>query len=128
MAGRTLADGAWDSWTFSPTFNFSSFAANPQAAPSPFPLGDYDQDGSVGMSDFAHWKTLYGTGDPAADGNGNGLVDAADYTVWRNQLALQSAAMAVPTQNVPEANGLAMIALCLLLLLPQRHPTMEMIS
>jgi hypothetical protein len=128
MAGRTLADGAWDSWTFSPTFNFSSFAVNPQAAPSLFPPGDYDQDGSVSVSDFARWKELYGTNEPAADGNGNGLVDAADYTVWRNQMAVHSAAKTIPPQIAPEATGFSMIALCLLLLLPQRYLTMEMIS
>ena len=102
IAGRDLTDGGWDSWTFSPTFNFSSFAVNPQAAPSPFPPGDYDQNGSVGMSDYLRWKERYGSHDPAADGNGNGLVDAADYTIWRNTFSMGAGAVSSEWHMVPE--------------------------
>jgi hypothetical protein len=102
MAGRNLANGDWDSWTYSPTFNFASFGVNPQAAPSPFPPGDYNQDGSVGMADFTRWKELYGSSDAAADGNGNGIVDAADYTIWRNNLGMGSSASSQPAAEVPE--------------------------
>ena len=42
----------------------------------------------VTASDYARWKELYGTTEPAADGNGDGTVNAADYTVWRNNLGL----------------------------------------
>jgi hypothetical protein len=37
MSSRTLADGDWDSWTYTPTFNFQAFAQNVQAAPVPEP-------------------------------------------------------------------------------------------
>jgi hypothetical protein len=125
MAGRALADGAWDSWTYSPTFSFASFADNPQAAASPYPLGDFNRDGEVNGTDYSHWKHQFGSAiDPSADGNRNGIVDAADYTVWRNQVAaMTSAAASVQTFDVPEPNGLtiALIALSFVSLVAQRR-------
>jgi hypothetical protein len=52
-------------------------------------LGDYDRSGYVDRDDFVFWKAHYGeTGTPGsgADGNFDGIVGAADYTVWRNNL------------------------------------------
>jgi hypothetical protein len=49
--------------------------------------GDYDRNGSVGTEDYTLWKQSFGqpvvigTG---ADGNGNGIIDAADYVMWRD--------------------------------------------
>ena len=64
--------------------------------------GDYDGDGSVATDDFALWKSTFGSAvDLLADGNGNGIVDAADYTVWRNHLSSTgpgSGAVACPSR------------------------------
>jgi prepilin-type N-terminal cleavage/methylation domain-containing protein/prepilin-type processing-associated H-X9-DG protein len=54
--------------------------------------GDYDGNHAVEEDDFLLWKKLYGsevTPFTGADGSGNGFVDAADYTVWRNHLGLE---------------------------------------
>ncbi|MGL4511848.1 MAG: ELWxxDGT repeat protein [Lacipirellulaceae bacterium] len=57
-------------------------------------LGDYDSSGAVDPQDGAVWATHYGATSGvglAADGNGDGFVNAADYTVWRdNFVALRA--------------------------------------
>jgi hypothetical protein len=54
MAGRTLADGAWDSWVFTPTFDFGAFAENPvtAAAPGGQLWGDYNQNDAIEAGDY----------------------------------------------------------------------------
>ena len=42
--------------------------------------GDYDGNGVVEMADYNMWRASFGdTSSLAADGNGNQIVDAADY-------------------------------------------------
>jgi len=115
MAGRTLSDGCWDSWAFTPTYNFAAFAQNPVAAASPFLPGDYDRNDTIDVADYQLWKSNFDTPNmPAIDGNGNGVVDAADYTVWRDHLGASSNLSASGSFTVPEppACWLALCALC----------------
>jgi hypothetical protein len=46
--------------------------------------GDYNHNGVVDAADYTVWRDSLGQsgGGLAADGNGNGTVDAGDYTVW----------------------------------------------
>jgi hypothetical protein len=112
MASRELTDDSWDSWTFSPRFNFASFAENPAAAPPPFSVGDFNRDGRVDASDYAIWRSDFGsTADLAADASGNGTVDAADYVIWRK--ASHSPAIAAAVSPIPEPKA-ATLALCCL--------------
>ncbi|MGL4514370.1 MAG: matrixin family metalloprotease [Lacipirellulaceae bacterium] len=47
--------------------------------------GDYTGDGRVNAADYTRWRDLLGsTTSVAADGSQNGQVDQIDYTVWRN--------------------------------------------
>lgn len=66
--------------------------------------GDFDRSGIVDLIDLAVWTRQYGElgGVPLADGNGDGAVDAADYTLWRNAFN--------PVVAVPEPAGLAWAA------------------
>ena len=49
--------------------------------------GDYRHDMAVNGLDYSTWKASFdSTTNLAADGNANGRVDAADYTVWRDQV------------------------------------------
>jgi GH35 family endo-1,4-beta-xylanase len=47
--------------------------------------GDYNGDGTVNAGDYTVWRnTLGSTEDLRADGNGDRLVDDADYAIWRS--------------------------------------------
>jgi hypothetical protein len=47
--------------------------------------GDYNHNGIVDSADYVLWRDALGsTINPAADGNGNGVIDQADYDVWRS--------------------------------------------
>jgi hypothetical protein len=60
------------------------------AAPLP---GDYDASGAVDQSDYAVWRSTYGSRDSlAADGNMNGEVDTADFIIWRKAYGAAQAA------------------------------------
>jgi hypothetical protein len=55
-----------------------------------FLAGDYNLSGEVEQSDYTVWKANFGEiGESPADGNGDTIVDAADYTVWLHGLAQQ---------------------------------------
>lgn len=46
--------------------------------------GDYNLDHSVNDLDYNLWRSTMGSNNAATDGNENGIVDAADYVVWRD--------------------------------------------
>ena len=51
--------------------------------------GDFDNNGLVEAADYLVWRTNFGNSVPSgtlADGNGDGAIDAADYVVWRKNL------------------------------------------
>jgi hypothetical protein len=48
--------------------------------------GDYNGDGTVNAADYTVWRNTLGamvTAFGGADGSGNGIVDQADYAVWK---------------------------------------------
>ena len=62
-------------------------------------LGDYDGNGIVDANDYTVWKGAFGTANAAVDGNGDGVIDAADYILWRahlGQMVGSGSAAAVP--------------------------------
>lgn len=76
------------------------------------PQGDYDGDTDVDMDDYGMWVSdfnrqfaIQGSG---ADGNYNGIVDAADFTVWRDSLE------AFQSLTVPEPSSWSLAVMCLL--------------
>ena len=65
-----------------------------------------------GQQDYAVWKSNFGTNYLAADGNGDGIVDAADYTVWRNHFG--TGAGSSSAASAPEPGGIALVMLAAL--------------
>lgn len=62
-------------------------------------IADYDSDLDVDLADYEVFESTYGSvgAGLAADGNGDGVVDAADYTVWRDSPELSLASVATLT-------------------------------
>jgi hypothetical protein len=60
--------------------------------------GDYNANGIVDAADFVVWRKAVGLSVPpfsGADGSGNGVVDQADYDVWRANFGRSTPADAV---------------------------------
>ncbi|HEX3599261.1 MAG TPA: endonuclease, partial [Lacipirellulaceae bacterium] len=56
--------------------------------------GDYNGDSIVDAADYIVWRSLEGqsvTAFSSADGDGNGVIDNADYDVWRANFGLTAA-------------------------------------
>ncbi len=73
--------------------------------------GDYDQDGDVDVQDYNRWRMTFGqTSQPnflPSDGNRNGVVDAADYVIWRK--AATAAGSGGSLGNVPEPSAMLLV-------------------
>jgi lysozyme len=71
--------------------------------------GDHNGDGVVNAADYSAWRDAQGQSGLglAADGNEDGVVDAADYTVWVNRYGQSAALRAIPE---PASLGLAAAA------------------
>jgi hypothetical protein len=73
--------------------------------------GDYSDNGVVDAADYVIWRKSIGGSNPAADGNRDGIIDSADYDVWRTHFgrtAGSSSFATIPTAPEPTA------AICLL--------------
>jgi hypothetical protein len=72
--------------------------------------GDYNGDSVVDAQDYNVWRGDFGETIAAgggADGNGNGVIDAADYVVWRKNV---SAGSGSGLTTVPEPSELMLVA------------------
>ena len=81
-----------------------------QLAPVP---GDYNHNGVVDAADYVLWRK----GDPAADGNGDTMVDQSDYDFWRARFGNAAAGAGsgvVAGAAVPEPAGAALLIVGLL--------------
>ncbi|MBB6429841.1 PEP-CTERM sorting domain-containing protein [Algisphaera agarilytica] len=82
--------------------------------------GDYNGNGIVDAADYTVWQDSFGsTTNLAADGNGNGVIDAADYTVWQDNFGAGNAS-ALGLLPIPEPGTLALMTLGVSVLMPRR--------
>ena len=62
-------------------------------AAAPVLAGDYDGNGIVDASDYIVWRSTLGTTVPAhsgADGDGDGMIGAGDYQIWSGNFGATS--------------------------------------
>jgi hypothetical protein len=72
--------------------------------------GDYNGNGVVDAGDYVVWRNTLGTtANLSADGNGNRVIDTGDYDVWRSHFGQAiGSGSSVRSAVVPEP-GLAVI-------------------
>jgi hypothetical protein len=75
--------------------------------------GDYNRDGIVDAADYVVWRRTLGQSgqDLAADGNSNNRVDTADFEVWRAHFGQDLAEMENGEATVPEPSALTLVAI-----------------
>jgi GH35 family endo-1,4-beta-xylanase len=84
--------------------------------------GDYNGDGTVDAADYTVWRDSVGSvSDLRADGNGDELIDEADYAIWKSYFGATYSLGSGATANVPEpASAVLLIAGAAVALLPGR--------
>ena len=88
-------------------------------------LGDYNGNGTIDAADYTVWRdTLGSLTNLTANGNGNSVIDAGDYGVWKQNFGRTSGSSAGATNAVPEPMGLLMILTGMLMLFFRRHAVM----
>jgi hypothetical protein len=84
--------------------------------------GDYNKNGIVDAADYTVWRDSLGsTTSLAADGNDNGVIDAGDYDVWVSKFGNRSGSGANATAAVPEPATLRMFLVGILTLCVHRR-------
>lgn len=76
---------------------------------SPVLMGDYNGDGVIDTADYTVWRDTLGASTPlarGADGDASGRIDSADLAVWRRNFGA-TLPTAGAASAVPEPGGLA---------------------
>lgn len=85
---------------------------DPQAVFSPVSIGDYNADGVVNAADYSVWRDELGQSGAglSADGNGDNTVNSLDYAIWRSNYGTAAGAA---TTNIVQAPSPATCTLVL---------------
>ncbi len=78
--------------------------------------GDYNGDGRVDAADYTVWRDNLGAGDESAfaAGTGNGNgIDGSDYTVWRSNFGNTTGSGSLAAAPVPEPSSIATVLLAM---------------
>jgi hypothetical protein len=90
------------------------------------PTGDYNHNGIVDAADYTVWRdTLGSISNLAADGNVNGVIDAGDYDVWKSNFGNHSGSGAGANAGVPEPTTFMLLLTGILTLGSRRRTTVS---
>jgi hypothetical protein len=84
--------------------------------------GDFNGDGTVDAADYTVWRDNLGSNNVwAADADLNGTVDAGDYAIWRANFGASIPPGSLASGAVPEPAAWGLLAVGLALLAATRH-------
>lgn len=78
---------------------------------APALIGDYNGDGTVDSADYTVWRDSFGRSvakGSGADGDGNGMIDEGDYAVWQLFFGATSGGGGFGGAALPEPSGLGL--------------------
>ncbi len=75
---------------------------------NPGVVGDYNNDGVVNLADYTVWRNNLGGSSLPNEGATPGIVDQQDYDVWKSNFG-QSAAASLGSSQVPEPSTLLIL-------------------
>jgi hypothetical protein len=84
----------------------------------PAVAGDYNGNGIVDAADYTIWRDTLGqsvAAGSAADGDGSGTIDDGDYTIWKNRFGLTSGGGSASSRAVPEPNSAVLLLIGLVI-------------
>ena len=72
--------------------------------------GDFNHDGIVDAADYTVWQDTLGQTGPGlmADGDGNHVVDVADYDIWKRYFGDTDSQLSAASRAIPEPSSLAL--------------------
>jgi len=76
--------------------------------------GDYNYDGLVNTADYTVWRDTLGSPNATADGDGSGIVDGGDYNLWKNRFGNSLDVSASVGAAIPESSILVLLISALL--------------
>lgn len=111
-SGTVTIDSIWFAGAGNVQIYLDNVMHNPNGVITPgYIPGDFDGDGLVNAADYTAWRTTYGqavTPWTGADGNGDGVVDSSDYVLWRRSMSQAGSGMGSSTA-VPEPPAALML-------------------
>lgn len=115
LTGFTAGEGLLSGNAFPYTVGYRFGAQGPtfvrQGALSP---GDYTLGGLIDVDDYNQWRSRFGlVGESSTDGNNDGIVNAADYIVWRKAKSLAAPGSGT-TASIPEPATITLLGAAIL--------------
>ncbi len=75
-------------------------------------VGDYNEDGFVDAADYTVWRDNLGTSNPLANDPTGGVIGSAQYDAWKTAFANPGVAGGLAAAGVPEPGSLVLLGAC----------------